>query len=171
MTNIATARQFFVEIAEPDAGALTGSGITLRNAFHACISLFSLRDWIVKDQSGKTWCYKGAPQGAISDVGSLQASLVQIEPSFLVVSNVANSAKHMTLNNWSWKRMEGSANVVYTSTTSGGIGGAPIGGAPIGGSVTSISIVANLGTNFHDVVACVKDVTDMWRRLLNENGW
>lgn len=166
---ISTAKQFFDLIAEPDANALNGAK-TLRNAFHACISLFSLRDWVANDHAGKTWTHNGSPLGTISGVESIQKGLVNVAPSFLVIANVANSAKHMTLKQqWPWKRMEGSANVVHQSVSTGGIG-SPI-GAPIGGTLTSDIIVADLGSKLHDVPSCVEDVRKLWRSLITENGW
>ena len=152
-TRIASPAEYLAEIVEPDVRECLADRLDLRKAFHACIFLFSLRDWIVAAHSGKAWTYNQAPQTRLHSKESLQAQLLQIQPSFLVVSNVANSAKHMFLKNWNWKRMEGSANVVVQST-GGAISGGPISGGPIAGSADLI--VADLGGQLHDVVACMR---------------
>jgi hypothetical protein len=88
---------------------------------------------------------------------------------FLVVSNVANSAKHVFLKtDWNWNRMEGSANVVVQST-GGAVGSGPISAAPVSGSADLI--VADLGGQLRDVVACITDVHLLWKALFAENNW
>jgi hypothetical protein len=169
LSRIANPSECFREIVDPDVDDCLSKPCDLRLAFHACISLFSLRDWIVKAHSGKAWAYNGAPQGHIHSNESLQVDLVRIQPSFLVVSNVANSAKHMVLEqNRQWTRMQGSANVVIQST-GGAVSGGPISSAPICGGTDLI--VADLGGKLHDVVASITDVHSLWKALLSENKW
>jgi hypothetical protein len=166
---IATPSEFFSEIVDPDVDECLRKPRDLRLAFHACISLFSLRDWIVKAHSGKTWTHNQTPKGQLCSNDNLQHDLVQIQPSFLVVSNVANSAKHMLLKqDLQWTRMQGSANVIIQSI-GGAIGDGPIAAAPIAGGTDLI--VADLGGRLLDVVACVSDVHSLWKSLLSENKW
>jgi hypothetical protein len=168
-TRIATPAEYLSEIVEPDVKECLCDTLDLRKAFHACISLFSLRDWVVAAHSRKVWTYNQVLQNQFHSRKSLQAQLVRIEPSFLVVSNVANSAKHMFLKTgWNWKRMEGSANVVVHSTA-GTVSGGPVSAAPVSGSADLI--VADLGGQLRDVVACITDVHLLWKVLFAENNW
>jgi hypothetical protein len=79
------------------------------------------------------------------------------------------STKHMFLKTgWNWKRMEGSANVVVHSTA-GTVSGGPVSAAPVSGSADLI--VADLGGQLRDVVACITDVHLLWKVLFAENNW
>ena len=165
--NIDTAGEFLSEVVEEDCKALAAN-VSLHTAFHACISLFSLRDWVFEEHKGAAWTFNGAALTSITGKEALSKQLAAIESSFVVIANVATSAKHMILDqNRNWQ-MYGSANVVTQS-----VGGTFQANAFQSNAFQTGSniILADLGGTKYDVGACARDVLRMWKKIFAENRW
>jgi hypothetical protein len=65
--------------------------VDLRVAYHACISLLSLRDWSVVSHKNKAWQSGGVPQNPFITQGDLAGSLSALDARFDVVADVANA--------------------------------------------------------------------------------
>jgi hypothetical protein len=90
MTVYLRAVQFLNEVAEPDYRDAVHNIESLRHAYHFCVSLFSLRDWVYEEFSKQ-------PGWTLGNKGAFQKYLQAQCPEFAIVSDVANSAKHLRL--------------------------------------------------------------------------
>jgi hypothetical protein len=168
---IATPKEFLTHIVDADMAEFVKEGeCSLRSAYHACVSLLSLRDWIGTEHNAKTWTYKGQPIGTI-DQNKLKAGfgadLVLLENDFEIVFDVANASKHMILTK-GLTPLHGFANV-YIQT----VGGAFDADAfdPEAFQTTQNSIFVKVGTHYHDLLKCAQKVHAVWKVLFSENGW
>lgn len=166
---IETPREFLDHIALLDVAQFESNSADLRLAFHACISLFSLRDWVFLTYNSTPWVSSGLRQTQFNSKSDLQRSLNSIEREFTVVTDIANATKHMKLEpRKSQTNLWGSANVAIQSTT-GNVAGTPVGmpSAPGG----NLRITVRIDTTDHDVSASISAVKKMWKALFAENSW
>lgn len=170
IARIETPREFFDHVVEVDVAECLRGEPDLRKAYHACISLFSLRDWIVETCKGRQWMSSGVAQPAIATKKQFLKSLVGLDGKFAIVTDIANASKHMMLEPGRGETtLYGAANTEI-HTTGGMIAGGGIGFGPIAGSSAS-RIMVKIGNQFHDVKDCIISVGDLWRRLMTENSW
>jgi hypothetical protein len=164
-------QEFLQHVVDPDMAAFAGSGAELRLAFHACNSLFALRDWVFQSHKGEAWSFRSRPFQAISSKRSFLEDLRAIESNFGIVADIANASKHMVLDGRAMTDLSGSANVhIQTHGGSGLLGFGALGGGAIGSVPTSRVIVQD-GSNFWDVLPCAQTVHGVWKELFVENDW
>lgn len=164
---IRTPNEFFRSVVDPDVKDFLNGDLQLRMAYHACNSLLSLRDWIVKTYGGQAWILNGATQPAFNGIEQLQQKLQSVDPAFAAIADIANASKHMVLDRGR-TAMTGSHDTQRIQI-GGPIGSGPIGAAPLGASVSDI--VVNVGGHIHSVREQVKRAQAVWTRILDENGW
>lgn len=178
MAAIKTARDFMERIVVPDIEESLEHKADLRLAYHACISLFSLRDWIFDERRNTDWTYNGIGREPFKQISELQNSLRDIEPSFDCVSDIANAAKHKVLER-GYTALYGAANTeikrVATMISSGAILGAlrlntaALNSAPIMQDTEVIMVKIN--DEDYPVLAHIARVHGMWTQLMTENSW
>jgi len=64
---IETPQQFFEYVVVPDVSEFLERELNHRAAYHACISLLSYRDWVVKNHVGEVWSLAGVRQTPLSN--------------------------------------------------------------------------------------------------------
>jgi hypothetical protein len=92
---VETPRQFFDHVVDADVAEFRVDDTDLRLAYHACISLFILRDWIMHEHRDQPWTWNGVQKPAFHDEGELEATLIEIGHAFKIVADIANTTKHM----------------------------------------------------------------------------
>ena len=172
-SGISTPKEFLLHIVDPDMEEFAREGeYSLRSAYHACVSLLSLRDWVGKDHDGKMWSYKSRQIGTIDQgrlKGGFGTDLVNIESDFEIVFDVANASKHMVLNpRQRLTPLYGFANV-YIQVTSGAFDISAF--APGAFQTAQQCIFVKVDTHYHDLLACAQKVHAIWKELFAENGW
>lgn len=170
MDRLRTASDFLTHIATPDVQEFQAKPLDLRCAFHACISLLSLRDWVAEGHQGADWHLQGKKQTQLvgnesNRRGSLQTVLRSALKQVALVSDVANGAKHMKLSR-DYTDMQGGANTVVQVCTTGG-------GYSSGSSrpMPKDLIVAEVGPDQVDVLQSVRDLHKLWLAIFAENRW
>lgn len=172
---ISTPKEFLINVVKPDMDDLKSSSCTeLRAAYHACISLLSLRDWVGLHHDGKPWQYKSVHQGVI-DKSRLKAGfgadLISIDDSFAKVFDIANASKHMVLDSkQKLTDLYGSANV-HIQPIGSSILGEAILDEMILGSAGTPTIFVQIGKDFFEVLPLADKVYEIWKELFDENGW
>lgn len=143
-------------VVEPDCKEAFQNPESLRHAYHFCVSLHSLRDWVFEDFSSQPGWTCG------DDLGAFQKYLERRCPEFAIISDAANSAKH---------------SVLKSPSKTGGVGGADhmalygswaISGGPIS-SAPTLEIV--VGDKVYPLLHTAERVLFMWRQLFAENNW
>lgn len=176
---IETPREFYANVVAVDILEFGNKPDDLRLAYHACVSLLSLRDWVFSKSVGTSWQWMGTAQRPFTSKGEFQAHLEIIHNEFRIITDVANASKHLILDKKRRRtQAEGVANVHIQSTTTL-IGGALLGimglnttmlnEAPK--SVTEDSVVINDGGKLYDVKTSVKSTSNVWLGLMTENNW
>jgi hypothetical protein len=174
MTNphvgITIPKEFLEKVVDPDMAAF-GVQAELRLAYHACTSLFSLRDWVFESHKETAWTSQ-SNQFSMSSKKRFLTDLCSIEGGFAIIADIANASKHMILD--SSRRLTdlyGSANVhVQTHGGSGLLGFGAVGGGAIG-SVPRSRVFVQIGTHFYDVLEKAQKVHALWTALFAENAW
>jgi hypothetical protein len=149
-----TPSEFLKYVVGPDMGAFASSGqAELRLAYHACTSLFSLRDWVYEARKNKAWTFLGKAYPPIAFKTKFFEDLCSIDPDFEIISDIANATKHMVLDtSRRLTDLHGAANVhIQTHGGSGLLGFGALGGGAIGSMPTS-RVFVQIGTGFHDVL-------------------
>jgi len=166
---IETPTEFFAHIVKSDVEEFLNHKPNLRAAYHACTSLLSYRDWVLTAHKGKPWSHVGASLAPVTGKQKFQQALEVIEPSFAIVTDIANASKHMILDiGMARTPLWGNANTEI-QILGGAIGSAPIGATAIGGSTRSTRV--KIGSKFYDVRECVDKVYKAWILLNGENSW
>jgi hypothetical protein len=166
-----TPKEFLNHVVDVDMAEFSAAGqAELRLAYHACISLFSLRDWVSRAQHGKAWTYNGTvhPVMEHDKPGVFYRELINIDPAFGVIADIANATKHMVLER-GLTSLYGAANVhvVVVSASSDGTTSSPSSSA----APSSMRVAVQIGSDFIDVLDQAKIVHDIWQKLFNENSW
>ena len=167
---IATPREFFDHVVEKDVSEFASQATDLRSAFHACISLLSLRDWIVHVYKNKHWTHSGTAQPIITGKRKFQQALNDIDVRCGIVTDIANASKHMVLDPSSGPNTNlwGNANTAV-HFYGGPLGSAPLGVAPVGGTISVIKV--KIDRNYHDVLDCARATHSIWKGLMKDNAW
>lgn len=175
---IETPREYFDHVVTIDVNDLISYPLDIRRAYHACVSLLSLRDWILQAYANQPWSWQTKTKGHLTKA-QFQKALNAIDPTFTIVTDIANASKHMVLEpNKSQTNLWGSANVETIAVTTAS-GGALIGSAPLGSFAfnqlptvsTSDRIQVKIDANYFDVLTCVVKAREIWVTLLQENSW
>jgi hypothetical protein len=153
---IESPRQFFEGIVTPDVSEFLDRELNHRAAYHACISLLSYRDWVLKEYVGKVWSIDSVEQAPLSKVADFQKALQAHDRSFDVVAKIANFSKHMTANNTVLNEL-------------GALGTAGFNEVPL--AAVKRVFTVRIGTEGHDVRNNVRAAFFAWQKLNKENGW
>eukprot|EP01037_Dinobryon_pediforme_P017816 gene17816-18043_t len=165
VVKIETPHEFCQYVVDRDVAEFKANPIDLRIAYHACISLLSLRDWVLLKYKGKTWKSNGSSQGSLTSKAAFQKALSTLNPAFDRVVDNANASKHMILNSQALTQLWGNANTVVTS--SGGVlGGSALGAASLASSSTAIYV--EIGNSYHDLLLDVISVHQQFDQLFVE---
>jgi hypothetical protein len=176
---IETPQEFYANVVEIDINEFRNKSDDLRLAYHACVSLLSLRDWIFEKYKGAPWTCMGKAQQPFTSKNSLQASLERELDEFRIITDVANASKHLSLDKDRRRtKAEGVANVHIQSTKTH-VGGALLGYSELNGAmlnepakvVTSDSVIINDGGKLYDVLMSVESANRIWGQILAENNW
>jgi hypothetical protein len=166
---IETLNEFFAHIVKVDVEEFLNHEPNLRAAYHACTSLLSYRDWVLTAHRGKSWSHARASLAPVTGKQKFQQALEVIEPSFAIVTDIANASKHMILDiGMARTTLWGNANTEI-EILGGAVGSAPIGAGAVGGSTRSTRV--KIGNKSFDVRACVEKVYNVWILLNAENSW
>lgn len=179
ITKIETPREFFDHVVNPDVDDFINGPTDLRRAYHACTSLLSLRDWIVKSYFKQNWSWQKQAQSRITTTGEIQKALNAIDKSFEITTDIANASKHMVLDpNRRQTELYGAANVeIRTATTAAGgsaLGAAMLNSAMLNEAPTIVAterIRVQIGSVHFDVLSCVVKARAIWDSLMGENAW
>jgi hypothetical protein len=157
MTNfrIETTREFFEYIVVPDVTEFLEHELSLRIAYHACISLLSYRDWVLRGHLGKAWSAAGVSQTPLRGKEAFQKALQAYDHSFAIVKEIANFSKHMT-----------ESNSVLREIGAGAVGLNEMAPNKLGRIFT-----VRIGTLDHDVRTKVRASFMAWQSLNKENSW
>ena len=178
-STINTPRLFIEHVVEPDVNDFLRDPADLRNAFHACISLLSLRDWVVAQHQGKSWSYEQIPMGQIPREGHLlQSILAERSKLFDYIADIGNAAKHMIRR----KATSSGVSLIESATVSRGVtyrGGALLGSMSMGQAMFNQipkpkefdCAVVEIDGRERFVHELVKNARVIWRRLFDENTW
>lgn len=166
-------QEFLMHVVAPDMAAFAAPNqAELRLAYHACTSLFSLRDWVFESHKNKPWTLNGTSYRPITGKAIFLEDLCKVEPAFEIVADIANATKHMVLD--TTRRLtdlHGAANVhIHTISGSGLLGHGAISGGAIG-STSTTHVFVQIGSGFFDVLEAATKVHDLWKKLIAENGW
>jgi hypothetical protein len=157
-TRIENAVGFLNLMVLPDYDDFSRKQTDLRCAFHLACSLFHLRDWVQSDYGlVKGW----------ADTGQLQRFLESRCTEFALIRDIANSSKHLKLDNHSTPVSMASAvfatitpqatNALYDSSR-----------RYQGGSEVLVNADSGDPVRF-TIVA--QGALEMWKRLFREEGW
>jgi hypothetical protein len=104
-TKIDNCKKYWNELVEPDYQEFQANQGDMRKAFHCAISLLHMADWVYKEKGPHYWKSIGlqftdrtGAAVAVHDDKSFANALAAIDPNFELVRNIANSAKHFSLN-------------------------------------------------------------------------
>ena len=154
MSVYARAVDLLTQVAEPDFHDAFQNPESLRHAFHFCVSLFSLRDWVYAEFSSQPeWTYG-------EHIGDFQTYLEAQCSQFSIISDVANSAKHLQLNR-SRRGVGGADHVALYGA--GGISSRPISSMP--------TLEVLVGDTIYPLLHTAEQVFYMWRKLFEQNNW
>jgi hypothetical protein len=176
---IETPREFYTNVVEIDIIESLDKPDDLRLAYHACVSLVSLRDWIFDKYKCRPWKWEGKVQPPFTKKFKLQKSLERLHDEFRIIIDVANASKHLTLDKDKRRtQAEGVANVQIQSTTTS-FGGALLGTFEFNTTmfnqpptvVTADSVIIDDGGKLYDVKMSVASTNRIWGQLLTENNW
>ncbi len=176
---IDTPLDFYKNVVEVDIIEFRNAPDDLRLAYHACVSLLSLRDWVLDNYKNSAWSWQGAAQSTFAKTGELQAQLERLHDEFRIITDVANASKHLTLDIKRRRtQAHGVANVQIQSTTTFS-GGAMLGNFGLNTTmlnqaaqaVTEDSVVIDDGGKLYDVKMSVESTNAIWLRLFSENNW
>jgi hypothetical protein len=165
---ISSPQEFLRHVVEKDMKEFRGAGAELRVAYHACTSLFSLRDWVLQTHDGKNWTYRSNPQPQMSvkNKRAFYRQLCAIDSNYEIISDVANASKHMKLGTSDRHTdMVAAANVHINILSSGGATAA----AALGPKTTRV--YAHIGSKHYDVLVGAEAVYGVWLELFKENSW
>lgn len=161
--------EFFRHIVTVDVLEFLNNQPNHRAAYHACTSLLSYRDWILTANRGKVWSSAGASNPALNKTNEFQAALESYQPSFAIVTDVANASKHMLLETGRARtKMQGNASTEVVDGP-GAFNTAVLNSVAFNEILRCINVKD--GDLIRDVRSCVRDVYDAWRELNIENGW
>ncbi len=170
---IETPREYFDHVVNLDVNDLIDHPTDIRLAYHACISLVSLRSWILKAYKNRPWSWQTNAKGLLNE-NELREALNGMGPDrdLALVSDIANASKHMFL------QPDQSATVAINTATIA-FGGALFGDSLIGDFapgepplvVTSDRLQVKRDGTYFDVLTCVVNVRAIWVALLDENSW
>ena len=179
MDKIETPLELYSNVVEIDVAEFLSTPDDLRLAYHACVSLLSLRDWIFENYRGTAWTCLGHSQPIFRSKSNFQSTLEQLLDDFRIVTDVANASKHLFLDvNRRRTQAQGAANVQIQSTTTY-IGGALLGSfvlnaTPLNQPPTPViadCVIIDDGGQIYDVKMSVERTNRIWNNLLGENGW
>jgi hypothetical protein len=179
VVKIETPREYFDHVVNLDVDDLVADPTDIRLAYHACISLLSLRDWILTEYRTQPWSWQTKAKGHLKTKREFQKALNAIDNNFAIVTDIANASKHMVLEpDQSQTKLWGSANVEIKEVTIAR-GGALFGSALLGTFAynqpptvyTSDRIQVKIDAAYFDVLTCVTKVRSIWVTLLQENTW
>jgi hypothetical protein len=177
VTKIETPRQFFDHVVDPDVSDFLAAQIDLRLGYHASISLWSLRDWVVWTHKGQHWSNNGKSKPVFNSNTDLQRALSEIDSRFDIISDLANAAKHLKLTK-GWTKLRGNANVAIITTNvisnTGQLGSQLLNTGrfnQVGDVMTEQWMAVDIDQGLFDVVDCVVSTHSIWRSLINENSW
>jgi hypothetical protein len=89
---IETPREFYANVVEIDVIEFRDKSDDLRLAYHACVSLLSLRDWIFEKYNGRPWTWMGNSQQPLASKGTFQANIERLHDDFRIITDVANAS-------------------------------------------------------------------------------
>lgn len=95
---IETPREFYANVVEIDEIEFRDKSDDLRLAYHACVALLSLRDWIFENYNGRTWTWMGDAQRPLTSKNTFQTSLEHLHDDFRIITDVANASKNLILD-------------------------------------------------------------------------
>jgi hypothetical protein len=176
---IESPHDFYKHVVVVDILEFNNKADDLRLAYHVCISLLSLRDWVEVTYKGKAWQWNGTPRTPWSGRNDLQSQLQSIHYEFGIITDVANASKHLKLDkSRSRTKAEGIANV-HVQSISTTLGGALLGAMGFNTTmfseapevVTEDSVVINDGGKLYDVRTSVESINLIWLKLFSENNW
>jgi len=179
VVKIETPHELFDHVVTLDVNELLAAPTDIRRAYHACISLLSLRDWIFQKYANQPWSWQNKSQGQMKSKTQFQTALNTIEKSYEIVTDIANASKHMVLEtNRSQTNLYGSENVEIVAVKTA-TGGAIIGGFMLNTVMfnqpptisTSYRIQVKIDATYFDVLTCVVKANALWVSLLQENSW
>jgi hypothetical protein len=90
---IETPREFYANVVEIDVIEFRDKSDDLRLAYHACVSLLSLRDWIFEKYNGRPWTWMGNSQQPLASKGTFQANIERLHDDFRIITDVANASR------------------------------------------------------------------------------
>ena len=167
---IETPREFYANVVAIDILEFRNAPDDLRLAYHACVSLLSLRDWVCTKSARTSWQWMGKAQCPFTNTYDFQAQLEIIHNEFRIITDVGNASKHLLLDKKRRRtQAEGVANVHIQSTTTL-VGGALLGTMGLnttmlneaGKVVTEDSVVIDDGGKLYDVKMSVESTNNVW---------
>ncbi|WP_147262622.1 hypothetical protein [Roseiarcus fermentans] len=174
---IETPKQFFDYIVDVDVSVLLAAQTDLRLAYHACVSIWSLRNWVAATHYNQHWSNAGSPKPKFSNDGDLQSELAKIDKRFDVVRDIANASKHMVLNRKP-RILQGAQDIRLIETPvllntaqfdSQGFNEGQFNQSD--DIVTENWLIVETENQDYDVVDCINFTHAVWRGLLDENSW
>jgi hypothetical protein len=91
-TGLQTPKEFLLQVVDPDMTAFAGQ-VELRLAYHACISLFTPRDWVYETHKGNVWTFQTRSFPAISGKTRFLTDLCSLESDFEIIADIAKLFK------------------------------------------------------------------------------
>jgi hypothetical protein len=176
---IETPREFYTNVVAIDIIEFRTKPDDLRLAYHACVSLLSLRYWIFEKYKSLPWTWMSNAQPIFTTKNTFQSRIELLLDDFRIITDVANASKHLTLDkNRRRTQAEGVANVQIQSITTY-VGGAVIGAFALNTTtfnqpptvVTVDSVIIDDGGKLYDVKMSVESTNRIWEQLLVENNW
>lgn len=107
-TSIKTIPDFLQNIVAVDVQEALDNPLDLRLLHHAAISLYSLRDWVFQEHAGKAWTFNGQQQPVFNSTTALENSMVNLEPAFQYVIDIAKCSQAPRPNSKKTDRIVGS---------------------------------------------------------------
>jgi hypothetical protein len=119
MLHVITAAELLRDVVEPDRKDAIQNPNSIRHSFHFVLGLFSLRDWVFEEFSGKPSWHSG------NRISQFQDYLERQCTEFAIITDIANSAKRLELSRPSRTGMISGAKCVRV------YGGAGLGFGPL----------------------------------------
>jgi hypothetical protein len=174
---IDTPSDFYKHVVQQDINELRTKPDALCLVYHACISLLSLRDWVVYKYKNTPWTSRSVMQPPFISNGDMQNRLEGLHDEFRIIYEVANLSKHLHLDR-KRTQADGIANVEIKSITTF-TGGAMPGGYMFNTAMlnepaqasTRNSVFINDGGKLYDVPMSVEATNAIWSELFAENTW
>jgi hypothetical protein len=128
-SKVDSPQEYFKKILEPNYNSFMGAPSTFQSAFNVALSLFHMRDWVYnmkRCELEKALGQKFATQAAFWRYIEINV------PGAAFIRDVANSSKHVKLDQSASTSMTHVANVAIMTTgySEGGYGEGSYGGAP-----------------------------------------